>query len=106
MIKDAAFQVVSAILIIACPCALALSAPFALGNMIRIFGKNKFYLKNTNVIEAMSKIDSMVFDKTGTITSNRQAAITYIGAELQDKRIRHDQDFAQIFQPSLKQNAL
>ena len=85
--KNAAFQVVSAILIIACPCALALSAPFALGNMIRIFGKKKFYLKNTHVIEAMSKIDNMVFDKTGTITSNKQAAITYIGEELQDKEL-------------------
>lgn len=85
--KSAAFQVVSAILIIACPCALALSAPFALGNMIRIFGKNKFYLKNTHVIEAMSKIDSMVFDKTGTITSNKQAAITYIGEKLQEKEL-------------------
>ncbi len=80
--KNTAFQVVSAILIIACPCALALSAPFALGNMIRIFGKNKFYLKNTYVIEAMSKIDSLVFDKTGTITSNKQANITYIGIKL------------------------
>ena len=81
--KTAAFQVVSAILIIACPCALALSAPFALGNMIRIFGKHKFYLKNTQVIESMSKINVLVFDKTGTITSNRQAAIAYVGNKLQ-----------------------
>lgn len=80
--KSAAFQVVSAILIIACPCALALSAPFALGNMIRIFGKHKFYLKNTHVIESMSKIDALVFDKTGTITSNRQAEISYSGEQL------------------------
>ena len=85
--KRAAFQVVSAILIIACPCALALSAPFALGNMIRIFGKKNFYLKNTNVIEAISKIDSLVFDKTGTITSNRQAAINYTGKPLQTSEL-------------------
>ncbi len=82
-----AFQVVSAILIIACPCALALSAPFALGNMIRIFGKKRFYLKNTNVIEAMSKIDSLVFDKTGTITSNRQSDINYEGKNLQPEEL-------------------
>ncbi|MDH3321340.1 MAG: heavy metal translocating P-type ATPase metal-binding domain-containing protein [Flavobacteriaceae bacterium] len=77
-----AFQVVSAILIIACPCALALSAPFALGNMIRIFGKEKFYLKNTNIIEAIAKINTMVFDKTGTITSNNSSEVTYIGTDL------------------------
>jgi len=85
--KSAAFQVVSAILIIACPCALALSAPFALGNMIRIFGKEKFYLKNTSVIEAMSKIDSLVFDKTGTITSNRKAEISFQGEKLEEKEL-------------------
>ncbi len=80
--KTVAFQVVSAILIIACPCALALSAPFALGNMIRIFGKEKFYLKNTTVIEAMAKIKALVFDKTGTITANNDNHIDYKGVEL------------------------
>lgn len=77
-----AFQVVSAILIIACPCALALSAPFALGNMLRIFGKNKFYLKNAQVIENIAKIDTLVFDKTGTLTSNKTSEIFYAGIEL------------------------
>ncbi|MCF6222738.1 MAG: heavy metal translocating P-type ATPase metal-binding domain-containing protein [Flavobacteriaceae bacterium] len=77
-----AFQVVSAILIIACPCALALSAPFALGNMIRIFGREKFYLKNTNVIEAIAKIKTLVFDKTGTITTSNSVEIAYFGKVL------------------------
>jgi len=80
--KTMAFQVVSAILIIACPCALALSAPFALGNMIRIFGREKFYLKNTNVIEAIAKINTLVFDKTGTITTSNSVAIAYFGKAL------------------------
>ena len=82
--KTKAFQVVSAVLIIACPCALALSAPFALGNMLRIFGKKKFYLKNTNVIENISKIDTLVFDKTGTITTNNSSNINYDGDLLKD----------------------
>ncbi|MDZ7613915.1 MAG: heavy metal translocating P-type ATPase metal-binding domain-containing protein [Flavobacteriaceae bacterium] len=77
-----AFQVVSAVLIIACPCALAMSAPFALGNTLRIFGRHKFYLKNAGVIESMSKIDTLVFDKTGTITSNHNAAIAFEGNAL------------------------
>ncbi|RLD74450.1 MAG: heavy metal translocating P-type ATPase, partial [Bacteroidetes bacterium] len=80
--KTKAFQVVSAVLIIACPCALALSAPFALGNMLRIFGKNKFYLKNTNVIENISKINTLVFDKTGTITTNNSSNISFEGDKL------------------------
>ena len=83
--KDAntAFNVFTAVLIIACPCALALTTPFTLGNVIRIFGKKKFYLKNTTVIEQMAKIDTIVFDKTGTITANNQQAhITFEGSAL------------------------
>lgn len=58
----------TAVLIVACPCALALSTPFTLGNTLRIFGRQKFYLKNTAVIEKLARIDTVVFDKTGTIT--------------------------------------
>ena len=81
-------NVVTAVLIIACPCALALSAPFALGNMLRIFGKQKFYLKNAYVIEDLSKIDTIIFDKTGTITTNK-TNISYEGRVLSknDKQI-------------------
>ncbi|HHC81005.1 MAG TPA: HAD family hydrolase [Flavobacteriia bacterium] len=64
-------NVVTAVLIVACPCALALSAPFALGNMLRIFGKHKLYLKNADVIENLSNVDTVIFDKTGTLTTNK-----------------------------------
>ena len=40
-----AFNVLTAVLIVACPCALALTAPFTLGNVLRIMGKQKMYLK-------------------------------------------------------------
>ncbi len=83
--KNTAFNVVTAVLIIACPCALALSAPFAFGNMIRIFGKHKFYLKNTDVIENISKIKTMVFDKTGTITTNKNTEISFEGEKLSEE---------------------
>ena len=76
------FNVVTAVLIIACPCALALSAPFALGNILRIFGYKKFYLKNSETIENISKIDTIIFDKTGTITSSDKTQLTYFGTEL------------------------
>jgi Cu+-exporting ATPase len=54
---------------VACPCALALTAPFTLGNVIRLMGQKAFYVKNTAVIEQLSRIDTLVFDKTGTLTS-------------------------------------
>ncbi|WP_111707901.1 heavy metal translocating P-type ATPase [Lutibacter citreus] len=77
-----AFNVVTSVLIIACPCALALSAPFALGNMLRIFGYKKFYLKNAETIESISKVNTIIFDKTGTITSNDKTQISYKGETL------------------------
>lgn len=81
-----AFNVFTAVLIIACPCALALTTPFTLGNIIRILGNRKFYLKNTTVIEQMSKIDTIVFDKTGTITSGTKAEnITFEGELLNER---------------------
>jgi len=77
-----AWNVFTAVLIIACPCALALAAPFTLGNLLRIFGNHKFYLKEASVIEQTAKIDTVVFDKTGTITTNKQNTICYEGLEL------------------------
>ncbi|RIV73701.1 heavy metal translocating P-type ATPase [Flagellimonas aequoris] len=80
-----ALNVFTSVLIIACPCAIALAAPFTLGNMLRIFGKHKFYLKNANVIERLAKIDTAIFDKTGTLTTNQKDAIVYEGMELTEE---------------------
>ena len=82
---ELAFNAFTAVLIIACPCALALSTPFTLGNTQRIFGRNKFYVKNTSIIERLSEITSIVFDKTGTITEMTKAGIQFIGKELSKK---------------------
>ena len=75
----AAIFVFSAVLIVACPCALALSIPFTFGNTMRIFGKNGLYIKNTGVIEKLSHVNTIVFDKTGTITQPNIHKVTYTG---------------------------
>lgn len=77
-----ALNVFTAVLIIACPCAIALAAPFTLGNMLRIFGRKKFYLKNTQTIEQLAQIDTAIFDKTGTITTTQKSKATYEGMQL------------------------
>ncbi|MFC4740755.1 heavy metal translocating P-type ATPase [Flavobacterium ponti] len=82
-----AFNVLTAVLIVACPCALALTAPFTLGNVLRIMGNKKLYLKNATVIEQLAKVDTIVFDKTGTITTNKKTAITYEGEILNEKEL-------------------
>lgn len=62
-------NVFTSVLIIACPCALALASPFTFGNLLRIFGKKKFYLKNIAALEQLATVNSVLFDKTGTLTT-------------------------------------
>ena len=72
-----AINAFTAVLIIACPCAVALSIPFTMGNILRILGRNHFYVKNTQVLEAFSAVTAVVFDKTGTITNTNRNAVHF-----------------------------
>jgi Cu+-exporting ATPase len=77
-----ALNAFTAVLIIACPCALALSSPFALGTAMRILGRNKFYIKAPNVVEQLAHMDTLVFDKTGTLTQATASNISFHGNDL------------------------
>ena len=79
---------VTAMLIIACPCALLLSNTFTNGNVLRILGRNHLYLRNAQVIESIAAADHIVFDKTGTLTSAREYNIFYKGKILSKKQGR------------------
>lgn len=71
--------VFTSVLMVACPCALALAAPFTLGSVLRELGKRKLYLKNADVVERLGTIDAIVFDKTGTVTHGQDPEIEMIG---------------------------
>ncbi|MEP6844427.1 MAG: heavy metal translocating P-type ATPase metal-binding domain-containing protein [Panacibacter sp.] len=73
---------VTAVLIVACPCALLLSNTFTNGNVIRILGRNKFYLRNAQTIEELATANMIVFDKTGTLTNSACQDIHYEGQPL------------------------
>ncbi|HJT73665.1 MAG TPA: heavy metal translocating P-type ATPase metal-binding domain-containing protein [Chitinophaga sp.] len=73
---------VTAILIIACPCALLLAASFTNGHILRILSKRQFYLRNADAIEQLANADHIVFDKTGTLTGKTAAVISWHGQEL------------------------
>jgi Cu+-exporting ATPase len=79
--------VVTAVLMVACPCALALAAPFTYGSMLRAFGRNQLYLKNADVIERMAGIDAVVFDKTGTVTYSQQPDVQFVGFMIKPERM-------------------
>jgi Cu+-exporting ATPase len=79
-----ALEVFTAILIVACPCALALAAPFTYGNASRIFSNINVYLKETSIVERLSKIKQLVFDKTGTLTQKDGAEVKFMGENLDE----------------------
>jgi Cu+-exporting ATPase len=71
---------ITAVLMVACPCALTLSMPFTMSATMAIFGRNKFYVKNQGVIQLLNEVNEIVFDKTGTLTeSNAVAKVNFIG---------------------------
>ncbi len=78
------WNTLTTVLIVACPCALLLSATFTNGNILRILTKNKLYLRNPDVIEELAGINHIVFDKTGTLTQQKSVAVNYQGKELNE----------------------
>jgi Cu+-exporting ATPase len=77
--------VIVSILIVACPCALALLSPFTLGNTMSVLGKNGLYLKNTTVVEALSEITTVIFDKTGTLTDPMSNQVHFSDENMTDE---------------------
>ncbi len=84
-----ALNAMTAVLIVACPCALTLSAPFTMGTTMRIFGNRNFFIKNVNVIERLLNITHIVFDKTGTITYNQKSEVNYEGELVMQEDFRN-----------------
>lgn len=78
----------TAVIIVACPCVLALSTPFTLSAILSVFDKKGFYVKNTDAVEHLAHCNSIVFDKTGTLTTTENAEVNFIGElTLEEKKL-------------------
>jgi Cu+-exporting ATPase len=91
--RDAAmvWPVVTAVLIVACPCALALSMPFTYGHTMRLLGNRGVFLRDAEVVERMAHVNTVVFDKTGTLTAREAYELRFIGRPLtadEEQRVR------------------
>lgn len=89
------------VLIVACPCALALAEPFTSGSFMRWFGRYGFYLKNAQVLQKLSKINDVIFDKTGTLTEQNTVKLKWNGKALSDEDLSIIYHAAQLTQHPL-----
>ncbi len=93
-----AWNALTAVLIVACPCALLLTTTFTQGFLLNIFSIKGLYLKNANILQIIPSINHIVFDKTGTLTQANQSTVQYEGKPLSQNDLAV---FAAMFAQSL-----
>ena len=66
-----ALMVAAAVLIVTCPCALSLATPVAMLTAAGHLAKHGVLVQNLSALEALAEVDTVIFDKTGTLSEDR-----------------------------------
>lgn len=68
-----------ALLIVTCPCALALATPLAVTIAVGRAARAGIFIKGGDALESLSRVGTLVIDKTGTVTEGRTALVEWVG---------------------------
>ena len=83
---DSAFSAAVAVLIIACPCALGLATPTALMVGSGRAAQMGIVIKGVDVLQSTRRIDTVILDKTGTVTTGAMSLVDVVCADGTDRR--------------------
>lgn len=84
-------------LVVSCPCALVVSIPLSFFSGIGACSKNGILVKGSNYLEAVSKSEIIVFDKTGTITEGKFKVREVHGVGITDKELLRLASYAEYY---------
>ena len=79
---EVALERVVALLVVACPCALGLSVPLALSVALMRAARSGIFIKNPDALERLRKVDTVLLDKTGTLTEGRATVARWQGEDV------------------------
>lgn len=79
--KDDALLRAITVLVIACPCALGIATPLALTAAVTAASRNGILVRDSRVLESIRQIDTVVLDKTGTVTECEFALLSHEGPD-------------------------
>ncbi|MBS1791452.1 MAG: heavy metal translocating P-type ATPase [Acidobacteria bacterium] len=94
------------ILVIACPCALGMATPLALTAAIGSASRRGILVSDSRVLETIRKVDTIVFDKTGTITEGDFALLEFepiqTGSETESLAEMAQEEFSLLFSTTVR----
>ncbi|MBL9173809.1 MAG: heavy metal translocating P-type ATPase [Verrucomicrobiales bacterium] len=70
-----------AVLLVACPCALGLATPLGLWNALATLAARGVVVRSGDALERLALVDQVMFDKTGTLSEERQSLLDFVARE-------------------------